>query len=112
MALFVEPNKSDVFISKKIGADCVELHTGNYCNLYNKNKNTKLAFMKLKKSSSFANKNGLDVHAGHGLTYKSAQKISKIKFITELNIGHFIIAESIFIGLKNCIKKFKKIINK
>ena len=112
VALFIEPNKSDVFISKKIGADCVELHTGNYCNLYNKNKNTKLAFMKLKKSSFFANKIGLDVHAGHGLTYKSAQKISKIKFITELNIGHFIIAESIFIGLTKCIKKFKKIINK
>ena len=112
VALFIEPNISDIFLSKKIGADCVELHTGNYCNLYNKNKNSKLAFTKLEKSSLFANKIGLGVHAGHGLTFSSAKKVSKIKFISELNIGHFIIAESIFIGLKRCIKKFKLIINK
>ena len=53
---------------------------------------------------------GLEVHAGHGLTYKSAQLISKIYCISELNIGHFIVAESLFIGLPNSIKKFKKII--
>ena len=55
---------------------------------------------------------GLDVHAGHGLTYKTASKISKIKFITEFNIGHFIVSESIFFGLRKIILKFKKIINK
>ena len=53
----------------------------------------------------------LSVHAGHGLTYESTKKISKIKEISEFNIGHFIISESIFYGLKNTIKKFKKIIN-
>ena len=51
------------------------------------------------------------MHAGHGLTYKSAIIISKIKNISELNIGHFIISESIFFSLENVIKKFKKIIN-
>ena len=54
---------------------------------------------------------GLDVHAGHGLTYKSASKISKIKDISEFNIGHFIISESIFIGLRKSIIKFKRIVN-
>ena len=55
---------------------------------------------------------GLEVHAGHGLTYKTAYQISKINSISEFNIGHFIIAESIFISLKKTIMKFKKIINK
>ena len=65
----------------------------------------------MKNSANYANKIGLEVHAGHGLTYKSAKKISKIKSIAEFNIGHFIIAESIFFGLNNTIKKFKKILN-
>ena len=111
VALFIEPKIFDVAQSKKLGADCVELHTGRYCNLFNNNKKTKSAFMKLKNSSIFAKKIGLDVHAGHGLSYKTARKISKIKYISELNIGHFIIAESVFVSLKNSIKKFKKIIN-
>ncbi len=51
------------------------------------------------------------MHAGHGLTYMSASKISKIKEISEFNIGHFIVSESIFIGLRNAIIKLKKIIN-
>ena len=112
VALFVEPEISDINNSKMLGADCVELHTGTYCNLFNNNKKTESAFTKLKNTAIFAQKLGLDVHAGHGLTYKTAQRISKIKYISELNIGHFIIAESIFSGLKNSIKKFKKIINK
>ena len=98
-------------LSKKLGSDCVELHTGKYCNLYNKNKNSKSALSKLKKSSILAKNLGLEVHAGHGLTFNSTFKLSKIKYISEFNIGHFIISESIFIGLKKCIFKFKKIIN-
>ena len=75
-------------------------------------KKTKLALTNLKKSAYYAKTLGLEVHAGHGLTYKSAYQISKIKDISELNIGHFIVSDSIFIGIKNSIKKFKKIINK
>ena len=52
------------------------------------------------------------MHAGHGLTYQSTYQMSKIKNISEFNIGHFIVSESLFIGIKNSIKKFKKIINK
>ena len=112
VSLFVEPKISDITLSKIFGADCVELHTGKYCNLFNTKKKASSTFSKLKKSAIYAKKIGLEVHAGHGLTYETASKISKIKCISELNIGHFIIAESIFINLKNSIKRFKRIINK
>ena len=111
VSLFVEPKLNDIKLSKILGANCVELHTGKFCNLLNNNKKTKAAFLSLKKSSIFAKKLGLEVHAGHGITYRSAYLISKIKSISELNVGHFIISESLFMGLKNPIQKFKKIIN-
>ena len=86
------------------------MHTGKYCNLFNNKKNTKFNFQKLKQSAIYANNLGLEVHAGHGLTYNSAYQISKIKNISEFNIGHFIVAESVFIGLRKTIQNFKKII--
>ena len=61
--------------------------------------------------AEFANLIGLEVHAGHGLTYKSAKIISKVNGIKEFNIGHFIISQSIFIGIKKTIINFKKILN-
>ena len=73
--------------------------------------NVKPEFEKIKKTAIYAKKIDLEVHAGHGFNYKSAHKISRIKHISEFNIGHFIISDSIFIGLKNSINKFKKIIN-
>ena len=112
VSLFIEPNINHIKISHIIGADCVELHTGKFCNLYNKRKKTYNSFLKIKKSAEFAKKIGLEVHAGHGLTYGSTYKISESKDISEFNIGHFIISESIFLGLKKTIRKFKKIINK
>jgi len=111
VSLFIEPKISDIKFSKKLGAECVELHTGKYCNLYNGKKNIFKELIKIKKASLYAKKNNLEVHAGHGLTYYSVKNIAKIKDISEFNIGHFIISESIFIGLKNVIMKFKKIIN-
>ena len=112
VSLFIEPKISDITLSKKLGADCVELHTGRYCNLFNKKKKIKDEFSRIKKSAFYAEKVFLKVHAGHGLTYKTAYLISKINTISEFNIGHFIIAESMFISLRKAIMKFKKIINK
>ena len=112
VTLFIEPNFSDVHKSKLLGVDCVELHTGKFCNLINKNKRYNLIFKKIKKVSNLANKIGLEVHAGHGITYKSAKIIVNIRYIKELNIGHFIIGESIFNGLKNVINKFRKTLNR
>ena len=111
VSLFIEPKIKDVKLSQLLGADCVELHTGNFCNLFNKNKKINKSFLRLKHSANYAKKIGLEVHAGHGLTYQSVNKISKIRNISEFNIGHFIVAESLFLGLKDTVKKFKKIIN-
>ena len=114
ISLFIEPLLSNVELALMLGVDCVELHTGTFCNLFNKKhkKKTEVVYIKIKQCASYAKNLGLDVHAGHGLTYRSAYQISKIEEISEFNIGHFIVAESIFIGLKNSIKQFKKIINK
>ena len=110
ISLFIEPNIKDIKLSKKLGADCIEIHTGKICNLINKKKIFKNELNRIKKATFYANKIGLEVHAGHGLTYESAKIISKIRYISELNIGHFLIGESIFDGLSNTIKKFKRII--
>ena len=110
VSLFVEPKNSDILEAKKLNADCVEIHTGKFCNLVNLNRNYKNELIKIKKAVNLGNKIGLEVHAGHGLTYKSASILSKLKGISEFNIGHFLIGESIFYGLRDCIKQFKKII--
>lgn len=110
VSLFIEPKIKDIKLAQSVGANCVELHTGSFCNLSNKGKQISKSFLKLKNSADYAKKIGLEVHAGHGLTYKSAYQISRIKNISEFNIGHFLIAESLFIGLNNTIKKFKKLI--
>ena len=88
------------------------MHTGKICNLINKKKNIIIEINKLKKSVMYASNSGLEVHAGHGLTFDSAKILSRIKGISEYNIGHFIVGESIFIGLKETIKKFKEILKK
>ena len=110
VSLFVEPKNSDILEAKKLNADCVEIHTGKFCNLVNLNRNYKNELIKIKKAVNLGNEIGLEVHAGHGLTYKSASILSKVKGISEFNIGHFLVGESIFYGLRDCIKQFKKII--
>ena len=110
VSLFIEPNLNDVYESKKLNADCVEIHTGKLCNLINQKKNYKNELKKIKKAVKFGNSLGLEVHAGHGLTYNSAKVLSKIIGIHEFNIGHFLIGETIFVGLSNSIKSFRKIL--
>ena len=110
ISLFIEPSINDIKKAKLFGADCVEIHTGKFCNLINKKKYYKKEFKKIKEAVSFASNIGLEVHAGHGLTYKSASILRKINKISEFNIGHFLVGESIYIGLPKVIKKFKKII--
>ena len=110
VSLFIEPNIKDVKTSKYLDVDCLEFHTGKICNLINQNKPFKSELSKINKAVNYATELGIDVHAGHGLTYKSAKIISKIKKIKEFNIGHFLIGESIYIGLPATIKKFQKIL--
>ena len=108
ISLFVEPNIHDIADAKNLNADCVEIHTGKFCNLINKKKNYKNELLRIQKAVVLGNKLNLEVHAGHGLTYKSAKILSKIKGIKEFNIGHFLIGESIFSGLNRTIKEFKR----
>ena len=110
VSLFIEPNIKDIKISNYLGVDGIEFHTGKICNLINKNKSYKSELPKLNKAVNYATDLMLDVHAGHGLTYKSAKIISRIKKIKEFNIGHFLIGESIYVGLPSAIKKFQKIL--
>ena len=110
--LFINPNVSDVILSKKLGTKCIELHTGRISNKIKKKQNYSGDFINIKKCAIFASKIGLEVHAGHGMDYKTAKILSKIKEIKEFNIGHFIIGESIFHGFKRTIKKFLQIIKK
>ncbi len=111
VSLFIEPSEKDIYTSKKLNADCIEIHTGKICNLINSKKDYKKEFKRIKKAVSLGNSLGLEVHAGHGLTYKSAKILSKLEGIKEFNIGHFLIGEAIFQGLGKTIKEFKKIIN-
>jgi pyridoxine 5-phosphate synthase len=110
VSLFIEPKSKDIIESKNLQADCVEIHTGKLCNLINKKKFYNNEIIKIEKAVRLCNKLGLEVHAGHGLTYHSARILSKINGIREFNIGHFLIGESIFVGLSNTIKTFKKIL--
>ena len=108
-SLFINPSIEDIKLSKKIKTKCIEIHTGRLSRLVRSKKNFNNELKKIKKCSSYAKSLGIEVHAGHGLDYESTRLLSQIKEITEFNIGHFIVGESIFFGLKNVIKKFKKI---
>lgn len=108
VSLFVDANEEQIKAAKNIGADIVELHTGEFCH---KSKKARAAeFLKIKKCAKLCEELDLECHAGHGLNYETAKLISKIPQIIELNIGHFIIGEAIFDGLAKVIKKMKKVI--
>ena len=109
-SLFVNPSIKDIRISKQINTDCIEIHTGKLANLVKSKSDYLKEFKKIKQCSSYANKLGIEVHAGHGLDYKTTKILSKINEIKEFNIGHYLIGESIFYGLKKAIVNFKKII--
>ena len=109
-SLFINPSISDIRTSKNLGTDCIEIHTGNLANLSKSKKRFSTELKKIKKCSILANSLGLEVHAGHGLDYKTTKLLTKVNEIKEFNIGHYLIGESIFYGLANVIKKFKQII--
>ena len=109
-SLFINPSLSDVKISKAINSKCVEFHTGRISNLIKKKMNYLNELKKIKLCCKYAKSLGLEVHAGHGIDYRTAKVLSNIKEIEEFNIGHFIIGESIIFGIKKIIHEFKKIL--
>ena len=109
-SLFINPNLKDVKLAKKIGSRCIEIHTGKISNKIKSKQSYVKDLENIKKCAKLGKLLGLEVHAGHGIDYKTAKILSRIKEIEEFNIGHFIIGESIFDGFKHTIKKFKRII--
>ena len=109
-SLFIDPNINDIVLAKKIGANCIELHTGKISLQIKNNKKYIKEYKNIKQSSELAKKLNLEVHAGHGMDYKTAKILKKIKYIKEFNIGHFIIGESVLFGMNKVIKNFKNII--
>ena len=108
VSIFVDPNIKQISVCRNLNVSSVEIHTGEFCD--NK-KNKRYEYEKLKKSAMFAKKNNLECHAGHGISYETVSRIAEIEEISELNIGHFIIGEAIFVGLKKSILKMRKIID-
>ena len=106
VSLFIDPNINQIISAIDLGVNIIELHTGEYCN----SSNPIEELIRIEKAAEFANNNNIEVHAGHGLNFNNVIDIAKIKYIKELNIGHFIIGESIFMGLESAVKKMKNII--
>ncbi len=110
VSLFIDPNIEQVQSAYEVGADAVELHTGKYAILFD-NGNYSDELEKIKHAAELCSKIGLVCNAGHGLNFKNVSNISKILIINELNVGHFIISQSIFEGLEKTIQKFRDIID-
>ena len=111
VSLFIAP---DIELIKKVimmNVPVIEIHTGHYANLEDRISQKK-ELKNIKNAVDFAHKGGLIVNAGHGLHYKNVQEIVEIKEIKELNIGHSIVAEAIFVGWEKAIKDMKKIITR
>jgi pyridoxine 5-phosphate synthase len=109
VSLFVDANEAQIREAAEIGADIVEIHSGEFCQ--QEKVRRKSEFLKILKCAELAENLDLECHAGHGLNYETAAMISKIPQITELNIGHFLIGEAVFDGLAKVIKKMKKAIS-
>lgn len=109
VSLFIEPDLDAIAASAEVGADIVELHTGRYCHMALDNDAAGLA-RELKRhgeGACAAHAAGLEVHAGHGLTFNTVQPIARLPQIVELNIGHFLIGEAIFGGLAAAVRRMR-----
>ena len=107
--LFIDPDDSQLEACYDLQIDCAEIHTGTLCRLYEKKDNNfNFEFNKIRSFSEKLFSHGIEAHAGHGLNYETTKIISTINEIKELNIGFFIIAESIFHGLEKSITNIKE----
>ncbi len=113
VSLFVAADKPQIESAARIGAQVVELHTGAYCDLHYEGRldERDAELERLREMSTYAHSLGLEVHAGHGLTYDTVQPIAAFPEVVELNIGHFLIAEAIFVGLEPVLKEMRRLMN-
>ena len=108
VSLFVDPDPKQIESSRLAGADAIEIHTGLYADSLNP-RDQEYEFDRINECAKHAKNIGLQVNAGHGLNYENTALISSIPEITELNIGHSIIARSVIAGMAEAVKEMKKI---
>lgn len=108
VSLFIDPDFKQIDAAIKAGAPVIELHTGCYADARNL-KEQKVELIRVQKAAEYAYKTGLQVNAGHGLTVHNVEPICQIPEIVELNIGHSIIAQSVFFGLDQTVRDMKKL---
>ncbi len=104
VSVFIDPNLKQIEVVKKAGADMVEIHTGIYANAKNE-KGQDNELIKIREAVEFSDKVGLRVAAGHGLNYTNVRKVSTLKGIEELNIGHSIIANAVMVGIEKAVRE-------
>jgi pyridoxine 5-phosphate synthase len=107
VSLFIDPNLDQIAAARETGADWIEIHTGRYAEAKAQDVQTELVL--IQESATYADKIGLKVNGGHGLHYHNVQAIAAIPEMVELNIGHAIIAESIFVGLHDAVSNMKRL---
>jgi len=113
VSMFIAAEMKQVDAAHRIGADIVELHVGPYCDEYTEGHFdvSDLELERLREMAKHAASLGLEVHAGHGITYDTVKPIAKFPEVMELNIGHFLIGEAIFDGLENAIVKMRRLMD-
>ena len=111
VSLFIDPDRDQIIASGEVGAQAVELHTGNYANAKSEKQSAEMLEV-LKEGVKIAQDVGLKVNAGHGLTYKNTGPIVEVMDVEELHIGHSIVSRAIFVGIKRAVKEMKDIIYK
>ena len=110
VSLFIEPDPVQIAVAEVLGAPVVELHTGKYAELWIEGGAEAAAteLGRLQAAAAEARKRGIEPHAGHGLTFENVGPVAAIPEIAELNIGHFLIGEAIFIGLEGAIREMRR----
>ncbi|MEY4056107.1 MAG: hypothetical protein RL519_1442 [Pseudomonadota bacterium] len=109
VSLFIGPDERQIEAAIKLGAPVVELHTGDYAHAEGDARAAELK--QLTDMAALAAKNGIEPHAGHGLTYDNVQPIAAIPQIAELNIGHYLIGEAIFVGLEASVRRMRELMD-
>lgn len=109
VSLFIEPAEAQVHAARRLGAPVVEFHTGRYAHVEGHDRSAELK--RIADAAALAVKNGIEPHAGHGLTYDNVIPIAAIPQIAELNIGHFLIGEAIFTGLDASVRHMRELMD-
>ena len=109
VSLFIEADPRQLEAAVTLGAPVVELHTGRYCEIEGAAKQTELA--RIAKAAALCAKLGLECHAGHGLSYADVGPVAAIPEVRELNIGHFLVGEAIFVGLEAAIREMRRVMD-